>query len=152
MSALEKGDHPEADLSEELDQEGIKRYQSMISCLQWAVSLGRFYIQTATMTMSRFRVEPRQGHLDRLKRMYGYLKKFSSAAIHVRTTQPDLDNLPNQDFDRCHTVYGKVEELLPKDAPKPLGKVFDNGNIQRCKPLSCHVDWYICDWCSSYLQ
>ena len=121
-SPLDKGDHPEVDLSEELDQEGIKRYQSMIGCLQWAVSLGRFDIQTATMTMSRFRVAPRQGHLDRLKRMYGYLKKFSSAAIRVRTTQPDLDNLPNQDFDWCHTVYGKVEELLPKDAPKPLGK------------------------------
>ena len=54
--------------------------------------------------------------------MYGYLKKFSSAAIRVRTTQPDLDILPNQDFDWCHTVYGKVEELLPKDAPKPLGQ------------------------------
>ena len=96
---MEKGDHPEVDLSEELDQEGIKRYQSTIGCLQWAVSLGRFDIQTATMTMSRFRVAPRQGHLDTLKRMYGYLKKSSSAAIRVRTNQPDLDNLPKQDFD-----------------------------------------------------
>ena len=60
-SPLEKGDHPEVDLSEELDQEGIKRYQLMIGCLQWAVSLDRFDIQTATMTMSRFRVAPRQG-------------------------------------------------------------------------------------------
>ena len=29
------------------------------------------------MTMSRFRAAPRRGHLERLKRMYGYLKKFS---------------------------------------------------------------------------
>ena len=43
-SPLDKGDHPEVDLSEELDQEGIMRYQSMIGCLQWAVSLGRFDI------------------------------------------------------------------------------------------------------------
>ena len=121
-SPLEKGDHPEIDNSEELNEEGIKKYQTMIGCLQWAVSLGRFDIQTATMTMSRFRVAPRQGHLDRLKRMYGYLKKFSTAATRVRTGDPDFSSLPDQDFDWCHSVYGEVEELLPRDAPKPLGK------------------------------
>ena len=29
--------------------------------------------------------------------------------------------LPEQEFDWFKTVYGKVEELLPTDAPKPLG-------------------------------
>jgi hypothetical protein len=121
-SPLEKGDHPEIDCSEELDDDGIKKYQTMIGCLQWAVSLGRFDIQTATMTMSRFRAAPRQGHIQRFKRIYGYLKKFSSAAIRVRTSEPEFSGLPAQQFDWCHTVYGNVEELLPKDAPKPLGK------------------------------
>jgi hypothetical protein len=36
--------------------------------------------------------------------------------------EPELGELPEQDFDWCHTVYGKVEELIPRDAPKPLGK------------------------------
>jgi hypothetical protein len=79
-SQLEKGKHPEVDCLDELENEGIKRYQTMIGCLQWAVSLGRFDLQTATMTVSRFRSAPRKVHLDRLKRIYGYLKKFSSAA------------------------------------------------------------------------
>jgi hypothetical protein len=121
-SPLEKGDHPEIDTSEELDDNGIKKYQTMIGCLQWAISLGRFDIQTATMTMSRFRAAPRKGHLDRLKRIYGYLKKFSSAAIRVRVLEPDFTELPAQEFDWCYSVYGKVEELIPRDAPKPLGK------------------------------
>ncbi|MFA9289401.1 MAG: reverse transcriptase domain-containing protein, partial [Weeksellaceae bacterium] len=121
-SPLEKGDHPEIDTTAELDEEGIKRYQTMIGCLQWAVSLGRFDIQTATMTMSRYRIAPRIGHLERLKRMYGYLKKFKCAAIRVRIQEPDFSNLPDQDFEWCHTVYGNVQELLPKDAPPPLGK------------------------------
>ena len=121
-SPLEKGDHPEVDTSDELDEEGIKKYQTMIGCLQWAISLGRFDIQTATMTMSRFRSAPRKGHLDRLKRIYGYLKKFSSAAIRIRVNEPDLNDLPDQDFDWCYSVYGDVQELLPRDAPKPLGK------------------------------
>jgi hypothetical protein len=70
---LEKANHPEIDTLEELDQAGIKVYQSMIGSLQWAISLGRFDIQTATMTMSRYRTAPRKVHLERLKQMYGYL-------------------------------------------------------------------------------
>jgi hypothetical protein len=70
---LEKSDHPEIDTTDELDQVGIKIYQSMMGSLQGAISLGRFDIQTATMTMSRFRTAPRKGHLERLKRIYGYL-------------------------------------------------------------------------------
>ena len=55
-SPLEKGDHPELDMSEELDANGIKDYQSLIGALQWSVSLGRIDITTAVMTMSGFRV------------------------------------------------------------------------------------------------
>jgi hypothetical protein len=47
-SPLEKGDHLEIDKSEELNEDGVKKYQKMIGCLQWAVSLGRFDIKTAT--------------------------------------------------------------------------------------------------------
>jgi hypothetical protein len=89
------------------DEEGIEKYQMMIGCLHWVVSLGGFYIQTATITMSRFQVTPRLGHLNQLKRIHEYLKKFARAAIYVRLLEPDL---------------GNVKELLPKDALKPLGK------------------------------
>jgi hypothetical protein len=74
------------------------------------------------MTMSRFRVAPRKGHLDRLKQMYGYLKKFATGAIRIRVEQPNLDNLPNQDFDWCYSVYGNVKEVLPNDLPLLLGR------------------------------
>ncbi len=63
-SPLEKGDHPELDMSDELDADGIKNYQSLIGALQWSVSLGRIDITTAIMTMSGFRVAPRKGHLE----------------------------------------------------------------------------------------
>jgi hypothetical protein len=73
------------------------------------------------MTMLRFCSTLRQGHLDRLKRIYEYLKKFSSAAIQFQVLIPDLGNLPDQDFDWCYTLYGNVHELIPADAPEPLG-------------------------------
>jgi hypothetical protein len=51
------------------------------------------------MTMSRFRVAPRKGHVERLKRIYGYLKNFRAAAIRVHVEEPDFAEIPAQDFD-----------------------------------------------------
>jgi hypothetical protein len=92
-SPLEKVNHPEVDSSNDLDNEVIKRYQKMIGCLQWDVSLGRLDIKTETMPMSRFRSAPRQGHLDTMKRIYGTFKRFSRNAISVRSSVSDLGNL-----------------------------------------------------------
>jgi hypothetical protein len=119
-SPLEKADHPEIDTTDEFDQAGIKIYQSMIGSLQWAISLGQFDIQTATMTMSRFRTAPRKGHLERLKHIYGYLRRFKSAAIRVRVNEPDFSTLPVQELDWAETVYGNVQEEIPKDKPEPM--------------------------------
>ena len=71
---MEEGDHPEIDLTPLLDPNGIRLYQSLIGALQWAVTLGRFDIHIGVTTMSSFRVAPHEGHLARLKRMYGFLK------------------------------------------------------------------------------
>jgi Reverse transcriptase (RNA-dependent DNA polymerase) len=47
---------PELEESAELDDDGRSKYQSLIGCLQWVVTFGRFDIAVAVMTMSRFRV------------------------------------------------------------------------------------------------
>ena len=121
-SPLEKGDHPELDTSELLDSQGITVYQSLIGALQWAVSIGRFDIHTAVMTLSGFRVAPRRGHLERAKRVYAYLAKMKHAAIRMRTEEPDYSDIPKFDYDWSRTIYGNVKECKPHDAPKPLGK------------------------------
>ena len=121
-SPLEKGDHPELDTSDFLDSQGISIYQSLIGALQWAVSIGRFDIHTAVMTLSGFRVAPRRGHLDRAKRVYSYLSKMKHAAIRIRTEEPDYSDIPKFDYDWSQTIYGNVKECKPLDAPKPLGK------------------------------
>ena len=68
-------DHPELDDSAFLDIAGIQLYQSMIGALQWCVTLGRIDIAFRVMIMSHFWIEPREGHLARLKHLYGYLQK-----------------------------------------------------------------------------
>ena len=57
------------------------------------ISLGRFDVVTAVMTMSRFRAAPRKGHLDRLKRIYGYVKKMNDVPIKGKSIMPG-DNQP----------------------------------------------------------
>jgi hypothetical protein len=73
------------------------------------------------MTMSGFRMAPRIGHLNRLRRIHGYLVQMEHASIRVRTEEPDYSDLPDSTYDWTYTVYGKVEELLPVDAPESLG-------------------------------
>ena len=57
--------------------------------LQWAITLGRYDILTQVMSMSRFRLVPKIGHLERMKRLYGYLAKTKHYAIRYRTKEPD---------------------------------------------------------------
>ena len=120
-SPLEKGDHPELDTSDELDMDGIKKYQSLIGALQWVITLGRFDIATAVMTLSSFRANPRTGHLDRAKRIYGYLSKMKHGAIRFRVGEPDYSGIHIQEYDWETTVYGEVEEIIPYDCPIAKG-------------------------------
>ena len=90
--------------------------------MQWTVSFGRFDINTAVMTLSSFRVKSRKGHMDRVKRIYSFLAKFKHAAIRIRIEELDMTGLPIQAFNWEEFIYGKVKELLPTDAPKPLRK------------------------------
>jgi hypothetical protein len=121
-SPLKKNDHPETDTSPLLDEDGVTKYQSLIGVLQWAITLGRFDIATAVMSMSGFRVAPREGHLLRVRRICGYLSKMKHGFLRIRTGEPDYSGLPDKHYDWERSVYGNVQEQVPKDAPKPLGK------------------------------
>ena len=118
---IEPNDHPELDTSEFLDEEGTSKYQSLIGTLQWIITIGRFDVQTAVMTLSSFRAAPRMGHLERTKRIYKYIKNMRYATIRFRTTLPDYSTLPEQKYDWSSTVYGDAKEMLPHNAPPPLG-------------------------------
>jgi len=122
MSPLEPNDHPETDTSEFCDPDDIVKYQSLIGALQWLISLGKFDVFTAVMTLSRFRVAPRAGHLERAKRIYGYVLQTKDSAIRFRTEEPDYSALPKQVHTWANSVYGNVKEIIPEGTPPPLGK------------------------------
>jgi hypothetical protein len=136
---LDPDDSPELDQSDVLNEDQTRLYQSLIGALQWAVTLGRFDIAVSVMTMSSFRAAPREGHLERLKRIHGYLRKWPDGAIRFRTGIPDNESkftMPEHDW--MYTVYGNCEEEISPDLPTPKGKLvrlttFVDANLMHCK-------------------
>ena len=81
-------------------------------------------IAQAIMSLSRFRHCPRQGHVDRLKRVCGYIRKFPQGAIRFRVGIPDHESIfwsePTK-YDWMETVYGTPVEDTPPNAPVVKG-------------------------------
>ena len=124
MAPMEKGYRPELDTSPECSEEEKEKYQSILGAMQWMVSLGRYDINHAVMSMSRFRAMPRKGHLEALVHLAGYIRRFPNAAIRFRTGIPDHEaefGKP-QHFSWMETPYGDAKEEIPEDAPEPKGK------------------------------
>ena len=80
-SQLQKGDHPEMDTTPFLDEEGKEIHQSLIGCGQWNISIRRFNIQLAMMSMSRYYTAPREGHLEKLSAYMGIYVDFSTLSL-----------------------------------------------------------------------
>ena len=68
------GDHPELDSSPLLDEAQHRLYQQMVGMAEWAVHIGRFDICYAVTSLNIFSVAPREGHLKRLVKIFGYLQ------------------------------------------------------------------------------
>ena len=75
------------------------KYLKMVGQLQCLVILGRFDLHAQVETMSRLTAAPRQGHMDRLKRIYAYAVRTKDYAVRFRPDQPDYSFLADQDFD-----------------------------------------------------
>ena len=74
------------------------------------------------MPMSSFRTIPIVGHLDRLKRIVGYLYKFKYYRTRFRTGEPDYTMIQDATESWDYTVYKDAKEIVPDDAPPPKGR------------------------------
>ena len=119
---IEGGDHPELHTPELCDEHQTNQFQTLVGQLQWLISPGHFDIAVHVMSLSRFRAQPRKGHLDRAKRIVGYLLFLPDGAIRFRTGEPDFSSLNDQEYDWTRSVYSGACEQIPHDIPKPLGE------------------------------
>ncbi len=121
QAPMPPGTHPELDEGPECDENETRQYQSLIGMLQWAVTLGRIDIHMAVMTMSPFRASPLKAHLDRVKRIFAYLRSYKASSIRFKTEVPDYSSFKVEEHNWTRT-YGDVTEELPSNMPQPLGK------------------------------
>ena len=68
---------------------------------------------------------------------------MKQAALHIRVDEPDYSDLPNFEYDWTK-VYGELKELVPEDAPEPLGKFvtlthFVDANLLHDLATGCSV-------------
>ena len=59
------------------------------------------------------------------------------AAIRICVDEPDYSGIPEKRYEWEQSVYGNIEEVLPHDAPKPLGKYvqitqYVDANLYHC--------------------
>ena len=80
------------------------KYLTMVGQLQWLVSLGRFDLHAHVATMLRFRAAPRQGHMDRLKRIYTYAIRTKDYAVGLELTDLTTPSYQSKIL-TGHTLY-----------------------------------------------
>jgi hypothetical protein len=115
--------YPECNDTPLLDNSGAVIYQGLIGSANWAITLGCFDIQYATQIMSHFSMAPQQGHLDAMKRVFGYLKKFQKGKIViVDSSYCDHSIFKIMNYDNWMEFYPDAIEELPHNIPTPFGE------------------------------
>ena len=111
---------PELETSPELKREGIQTYQELIGVLRWAVELGRVDMLLETSLMATYMAMPREGHLQMLYRIFGFLKLHPKRKLAFDPQHPDISE---KMFRKCdwHDFYRGVVEAIPGDMPPPRG-------------------------------
>jgi hypothetical protein len=74
---------------------------------------------------------PREGHLEAMKRVFGYLKKFPKGKIVIDSSYLDTSKYQINSFDNWNEFYPDAVEELPHDMPKAFGKA---------ARITCYVD------------
>jgi len=111
---------PELAFSPHLTDGGINYYMELIGILRWVVELGRLDIMIDVSLLSSYSMQPRQGHLDQVFHIFGYLKHNKRETIvfdesYVEWNEDSFEKHDWTDF------YKGVRENLPPNAPPAHG-------------------------------
>ena len=124
-SPLDKDNKPELDDTPLLGPDGVKHLQMLIGAAQWLIMSSQFDVVHAIICLGCFRAVPREGHLERLKHVIGYVQKCSQCAIRFRTGVPNYEEQFGDDLVKhnwMETVCGSPQEEIDPKAPPPKGK------------------------------
>jgi hypothetical protein len=106
-----------------LDADGVKMFQELIGELCWATEMGRVDILFELSILSSYQASPRQGHLDQLLNIYGYLNHQPKITLYLDPTRmPVPANIFKDNAYEFTEQYCDAAELVPHDRPTPRGE------------------------------
>ena len=122
---IKNGYRPEIDISKTLSPHNAAYYQSLIGILRWIVELGRVDVCCEVSMLSSQLVMPREGHLEQVFHIFGYLKKHHNAELVFDPSDPEMDYNQFERKDWSTSEFGLTEpETMPPNVPKALGQGF----------------------------
>ena len=128
---ISQGDHPELDNSPLCSPAQATKFRSLIGSANWLITLGRFDIAFAVQSLARFSMAPRMGHLNRMIKVFGYLKARPNGRIIFDNSYPDHSKFATNSDVNWNDFYPDAEEAIPTVMPKAFG------NPVR---ITCYVD------------
>ena len=111
---------PELDVTAELNAAGTRYFQELVGILRWAIELGRIDIAMETSMLSSHLALPRDGHLQAVYHIFGYLKGKPKRTLAFDPSHPDIDETRFKECD-WRDFYRDARECIPGDAPEPRG-------------------------------
>jgi hypothetical protein len=134
---LSNGYRPELDQSPELDGERTTYFQGLIGVLRCICELGRIDIIVAVSLLSRYLVNSREGHLQQVFHLFGYLKGKDRSVLVFDDTYPNFDE---RRFKKCDWAefYPDAAEAIPHNAPEPRGKEVSTTCFVDADHAGCH--------------
>ena len=90
ITPTQHGYKPENDYTAELKADSLQWYQELIGSLRWAVELGRVDILLETSLMSQYLAMPREGHLEQVLHIVGYVKQHKKMRLLFDNEYPTM--------------------------------------------------------------
>ena len=121
---MKSGYRPELDMSTELEINDITTFQELIGILRWAIELGRVDILTEVSMLSSYQASPREGHLEQVYHIFGFLKRKPKLSIYFNPELPKIDPewFTGDTPSTFREQYRDAKEELPPRMPKPRGR------------------------------
>ena len=114
--------HPELDESPLLSSGKASFYRSLTGALNWVVTLCRADIAHTNQLMARYNSIPREGHLEAVIRVIGYLKKWNKGLIVFDPRPlPIPEHIEYEHHDTWRQHYPGAKEEIPPKMPTPRG-------------------------------
>jgi len=112
--------HLELETTPFLSPKEASLYCGLIGSANRVITQGCFDIHCAVNSLSRFAMAPREGHLQAIKQVFGYLKHCNNGKLLINANMRDWSSF-KQEMHNWQELYPNAIEELPIGVPKAKG-------------------------------